>query len=282
MRPEVISDSKNSEILELLHIGSFEKVIELINQSGNQKKSFFGLFKKEDQNLSFSLKILESCLNEKLIPSEYGKVQKLSFTDDFLPELNELSRILLTLEDYQKAPEKEKLIAVTLAHVIHDGVNNISKNSNDYPNNSISAKVWMDGAGLRSQADELVEYFSRKNNEQRTLEALFLRAKLTNAIMNHYPNIVGPDMIAIANQYEKMGANDEAKQFYDPVVADFTPLVQDAQASINDPEIGASAEDVPITQSLIDALEGLKRIGHPIDEKVLENAHEIMKKLTDS
>ena len=281
MESEIISNSKNSEILEFLHIGDFKNVIELINLSRNRNKSFFSFLKKRNE-LSFSLKILESCLNEELTPSEYKKVQNISFKEDFLNELNELFRILLVLEDCQEASKKEELVSVTLLHFIEDGVNYISNNSNNYPNNSISAKIWMDGVGLRSRVDELAEYYKRKNNDQRELEAIFLRAKLTNTIMSHYPNLVGPDMIAIAHQYEKMGNKEKAKQFYDPVLMDFTSLVQEIKTGINDPEIGTTNEDLPITQSLIDALEGLKRIGHSIDEKTLDNAHEIMKKLKKS
>ena len=95
--------------------------------------------------------------------------------------------------------------------------------------------------------------------------------------MNHYPNMVGPDMIAVALQLEKMGNIENAKQFLEPVVMDFTGFVQGIEEGLKDPEVSLSEEDLAIVESLINALEGLKRLGENIDDSNLEKAKNIRK-----
>ena len=90
-------------------------------------------------------------------------------------------------------------------------------------------------------------------------------------------NLVGPDMIAVALQFEKMGNLEKAKQFLNPVVLDFTSLVQDVEEGLSDNEV--MDEDFPITESLIQALEGLKRLGEDINEDTLKNSKEVLEKL---
>jgi len=225
----------------------------------------------------FAYEILLSCLNKTINPIEYSKVSKMDFKNDFLGELIEIHRILLVLQDYSKAPEIEKLISLTLLECIRDGSVYIAENSNNYPQNSINGKIWMDGAGLRTRADDLSEYFRNKEDDQNLLESVFLRAKLTNTIMSHYPNLVGPDMIAVAHQLEKMENFEKAKQFFNPVVLDFTSLVQDVEEGLNENDV--RDEDYPITESLIQALEGFKRLGENINEDNLNKSKEVLEKL---
>lgn len=274
MNSDVISKGLKPDILKLLHQGKFDEVLTKITPKPDKRKGFFSFIKKSDtkDKESFAYSILRYCLLNKLNHEEYTELVDLNFNDDFLPDLIELFRILSVLQDYAEVPEKENVIALTLLKCIENGVVHIKENSNDYPQNPISGKVWIDGAGLRVRAEELADYFLHKNDDKKALQAIFLKVKLTTSIMGHYPNLVGPDMIAVGHQLEKIGDFEKAKLLYKPVVLDFTELVQDIQENLDAPYFEASYEDLHITQSLIDALEGLKRLGNEIDEQLLINA----------
>jgi len=89
----------------------------------------------------------------------------------------ELNRIRLVLQDYTKAPEIENFVTLVFLECIRDGAVYIEDNSNDYPQNSINGKIWMDGIGLRTKAEELFEYFKKKEDDQNTLAAVFFKSK---------------------------------------------------------------------------------------------------------
>ena len=281
MDPTIISEALKPEILELLHQGRFDDVLSKIETRPPKKKGFFDFLKKssDEPESHFSYEILSGCLNKTLEPKEYTRIAKLDFGEDFIKELIELFRIILVLDDCGKEPETERLVALTSLECVRDGAIYIGENANDYPQNSINAKVWMDGAGLRTRANELSNYFNSKNDNQNTLEALFLKAKITNTVMNHYPNMVGPDMIAVALQLEKMGNIENAKQFLEPVVMDFTGFVREIEEGLANPEVRVSEEEVAITESLVNALEGLKRLGEMIDESKLKRAQGVLGEL---
>lgn len=276
MDPKIISDGIKPDILRLLHLGEFETVLAAL---GQRQKGILNFKSKPKKEAHFAYGILPSLLNKKLKPNEYDEISKLDFTTDFLKELIEIFRFLLILEDYSKEPEIEKLTALTLLACIRNGAVYIGENSNNYPHNSINGKIWMDGAGLRTRADELSAYFRNKNDDESTLQAIFLRSKITNTIMGHYPNLVGPDMVAVGLQCEKMGKNATAQQFLNAVVLDFTRLVQEVKEDMLNPEFVARDEEIPITESLVHALEGLKRLGEEINEDTLVEAKEVLKEL---
>jgi len=163
MDSKIISEAIKPDILELLHQGKFETLIAKIEK---KKKGIFDFIKTSKEKTHFAYEILASCLNKTIKPDEYLKVSKLDFKSEFLNELIELHRILLVLQDFSKAPEIEKLVSLTLLECIRDGAVYIAENSNNYPQNSINGKIWMDGAGLRTRADDLSEYFEKKEDDQ--------------------------------------------------------------------------------------------------------------------
>ncbi|MEO1451562.1 MAG: hypothetical protein AAFV07_18665 [Bacteroidota bacterium] len=274
MDSKIISEAQKPDILALLHKGEFDLVLPKIKQ---KKKVLFDLFSQSKAETSFAYSILYACLRKTIKPTEYSRAAKLTFADDYLLELIELHRILLVLEDYGNAVEIEKLVALTLLECIRDSAVHIQQNANNYPQTSIGAGIWMDGAGLRLRAHELATYFQNKEDAPNTLEAIFLKAKLTNTIMSHYPHLVGPDMIAVAHQLEKMGNKERAKQFFTPVALDFTGLVHDVESGLDDND--SRDEDIQVTESLIQALEGLKRLGESVNEESLQHAKEILMEL---
>ncbi len=260
-------------MLKLVHQGKFEAVHSKIEKE--KKEIDFTATSKVETH--FAYEILPSCLDKTIKPTEYSKVSKLDFKSAFLNELIELHRILLVLQDYGKAPEIEKLVSLTLLECIRDGAVYIGEHSNGYPQNPVNGKIWMDGVGLRTQADDLSKYFKNKEDDRNTLEAVFLKAKLTNTIMSHYPNLVGPDMIAVALQLEKTRNLQSAKRFFYLVVLDFTGLVQEVGQKIDENIV--KDEDLSITESLIHALEGLKRLGEAIHEDTLHKSKEVLERL---
>lgn len=274
MDSKIISEAIKPDILELLHQGKIEIVLSKIEK---KKKGIFNFINKSKRETHFAYEILANCINKTINPTEYSKVFKLNFKSDFLNELIELYRILLVLHDYSKEPEIEKLVALTLLECIRDGAVYIEENSSNYPQNSINGKTWLDGAGLRTRAYELSQYFRNIEDDQNILETLFLRAKITNTIMSHYPNLVGPDMIAVALQFEKMGKIEKAKRFLNPVVLDFISLVKDIEEGLAENDV--MDEDFIITESLIHALEALKRLGEDINEEALHKSKEVLEKL---
>jgi len=274
MDSEIFSKGLKPDILKLLHEGKFNAVIERL--ATREAGGFFSFIRRSKAKPSFAYSILVACLNKKLKPEEYYITSNLNFDVDFLDQLKELFRILSVLKDYSKASELEELIALTLLECIRDGADYIEQNANDYPRNSINGKVWMDGAGLRNIAQELSSYFDHNGDDQHSLDTVLFKAKVTLAIMSHYPDLVGPDMLAIAFRHEKMGDTEKAKQFFNPVILDFTSLVQDIKEGLSDQDPDLLYQDIPVTESLIQAMEGLKRLGVPIDEEMLKEAREVL------
>lgn len=233
------------------------------------------LYFLNQNNDTFSFKILENAFKNNIVPKEYFKVAKLDFSEDFSEELENLFSVLKTLQESNNFTDTENLIALTLLECTIDVVKYIEENSNDYPKGEINAKIWTDGIKLRSLADELAIYFENNFDEFQTTNALLLKTKLTCSILNHYPNLVGPDMVKLATQYEKTGNYEQAKNFYNAVVLDFVHLVEQIQNNLK--LNNESEEDFEITESLVKALLGLKRIGEKIDENHLSMAKSVLK-----
>lgn len=249
------------QILSRLHEGKFDEVKRRLQTCG-----------------SFAYEILRDCVEEKLEPKKYAERHRLNFKkSDFTRELGELITILLVLEDRRDGNNYETVIAATLLECVQDASITVNEDAKGYPGEVITATTWMNGFGLRYVIQELADYFERKKDDERGLQARFTKAKVTLSIMSHYPNEVGPDMNALASKYEKMGDNEKARQFYAPVVKDFTPLVLNIESrleDLNEPD-ETDKTDFDVTLSLVDALLGLKRISAPIDEDLLTRSLKI-------
>lgn len=278
MIESIMSESKNGEILKLIYSGNFNKVIKLTNNKIPIIKRLLHFKGETVGNINFANNILNACLRGRLKPNSYTKIQELRFKHDFIDELSELVRAMLVLEIYKEAPGYERVLALTILECVTNGATYIENNTDDYPQNPVNGKIWIEGAALRTRAEELAHYYKRKNDDNNELQSLFLKGKITNTIMNHYPNLVGPDMIAIANKLEQVGNTDKAKQFYSSVEADFTEFVSELEDDIEEGEYDISNEDIVIVQSLIYALEGLDRLNEDINQdKLFRAKHTLMK-----
>ena len=60
---------------------------------------------------------------------------------------------------------------------------------------------------------------------------------------------------------------------------DFTGFVREIEEGLANPEVRVSEEEVAITESLVNALEGLKRLGEMIDESKLKRAQGVLGEL---
>lgn len=287
----IIEDSNEKEILNLLLKNEDEKVIAAIDEKLTQKKNLIKQTakKNKDENKEnlFALTILKLVLTEKIKPTQYSKFAKLNFEGFFTEDILELMRMLYVLEETYDNKEKLILLANTLLECIRDGATYIEKESNNYPENPINAKIWMDGASLRTKVGELAGFFNRKNIDKQELEALFLRSKITNSIMSHYPNLVGPDMIAVAKKLEQLGKVAKAIDFYTAVIQDFPQFLEDIEETEKEcntanETMEYSEEDIVTIQALVDACEGLKRLNTEIDEHLYKRAKDKLKKASNN
>ncbi len=276
---KLIEDSKEKEIMNDLANGEFEKIISTINKRYECKASFFS--KKKDANIPFALSILKAVLQGEIRSTKYSKYAKLDVDKDDIGELLELTRMLYILESNNIC--KAISLAEILLECIRDGAVYTEKNSNNYPANPLNAKIWMDGAELRIRAGELAMFFSRNNLDKEELEALFLRSKITNSIMSHYPDLVGPDMIAVAKKYEHLGHPDKAINFYTAVFHDFPQFLNEIEemekeCKKTNEKMEYDEDDIAIITALRDACEGLRRLKKDIDQNILDRAKNQLQK----
>ena len=128
-------------------------------------------------------------------------------------------------------------------------VKDIKKQSNDYPNNSINAKVWLDGFSLIESARLLYEYLNQTSLTSYTERAADLWAESTLIVCSHYHHMVGPSMIAAAEMKEKVGDLDTALIYYNAVIDDFKDFI-----NINFDEEPPNDDDIVVLKSLKQAI----------------------------
>ncbi|MEM1138107.1 MAG: hypothetical protein AAGI07_19915 [Bacteroidota bacterium] len=94
--------------------------------------------------------------------------------------------------------------------------------------------------------------------------------------MSDYPNSVGPDMIAVGKKLEKLGNYEKAKAFFETVILDFTPFVEDIASKKKNSIDYELDSDLPTVKSLFDALQGLARLKIEIDKSLLAKTQLLM------
>lgn len=275
---EIIGQSSIPEILQNLSEGKAEGV----NSFLSYPKKKYSLFKKESKpkhDLDFFHKILSAALSTKLVSSEYKSVSIPDFTSEFRDSLNAMFDSILVLEKSSQLPEIRDILSSTCLAYLQDGAEYINKESNGYPRNGMNGGVWFDGVYLRSVAEELAAYFSRQEEDDNEVQALYTKAKITLSIMSHYMHLVGPDMIAIAEKFESMDKPEDAKKFYHPVIQDFSEEVLDVVSEYSessDDERDCNEEILVIIECLCTALTGFKRLGEEIDESLLLKSENLL------
>lgn len=151
----------------------------------------------------------------------------------------------------------------------------IEQDAGGYPVNPISAKVWMDGASARMLALTVAEYFKGESRPKDELQMLFVRAKITNAIMSHYPHEVGPCMVDVGEAFERLERKEKAEPFFNAVILDFEWLLD------SDPQ-NLTSDDKLSLVALIRAYRGWLRIAEEPQEEIhgkLEDAEALASRL---
>jgi hypothetical protein len=106
-------------------------------------------------------------------------------------------------------------------------IERVSQQANGYPDNPISALVWVNGAGYGNLACALTHHFRTAGWLKREEKASALWAKATLAVCSHYHHMVGPAMLANADCHDRLGNAARATQMYGSVVKDFVFLADE-------------------------------------------------------
>ncbi|NDV79197.1 hypothetical protein [Dysgonomonas sp. 511] len=173
----------------------------------------------------------------------------------------DLIRLILVLDINGEHEELRLQVVDKLFEAIPDVVSKIREESNGYPQRPVNALVWAEGTGFRASFNALIYYYRQKEDaDNNTLHFLIMnRTQITLAIMGHYKNLVGPDMLESAQIKEQLGQIDAALSFYKAVEADFK---NELGWFIESPETGPSEEDVVTLESLKSALQAIDRLSN--------------------
>ena len=149
----------------------------------------------------------------------------IDFKKDFAAELNELGiltdSLISELKQYEHAVQftdyLKKLLLESSSCLENSSLTNKSK---------VDEKTWNTIACLRDWSLYLAIYFEDKKLYEKELEMRMLRCRITTTYHNNYYHLVGPDMIGVAKNFEKLIQNEKALNFYNAVRTDFYPLYE--------------------------------------------------------
>ncbi|WP_165044176.1 hypothetical protein [Dysgonomonas sp. ZJ709] len=172
---------------------------------------------------------------------------------------NNLVKLLYALDINGEYDDVSLKVIDKLFLSLEDIVANVQKEANDYPENPIGALVWMEAAGIRSAFTNYAYYYKLKEEAQRQLDVTLMKTKITLAIMGHYKNMVGPDMIESAQLMEQVGNTETAMALYAAVKSDFENVLD---WFMDNPQTGANQEDIITLESLRAAYQALDRLNN--------------------
>jgi hypothetical protein len=129
---------------------------------------------------------------------------------------------------------------------LDEEIENVRQQAAGYPDNPISALVWMNGTGYGNLACAFTHHFRKAGWLEREETASALWVKATLAICSHYHHLVGPAMLANAACHDRLGNIEWSTQLYGGIVKDFAFIVADYLSQIDAP----SAEDRAAIASL--------------------------------
>ena len=188
----------------------------------------------------------------------YEVLFKRQSEDTQITAIAELCRLAYALQVGKAAhPIKEAVEKITYAFICVYGIE-IEQKSGDYPTSLISADVWMNGAFLNEWAYFMAQYFKRENDKKSELQMLFIRAKVTNAIMSHYHHLVGPTMVDLGICYLANDLSEKAEECFNAVILDFEWLIDeyiDHNVEINEED----AISISALQRAYEGILGLKK-----------------------
>lgn len=152
---------------------------------------------------------------------------ELPATDSFDAIKADVERVLQLDLSSDVARQEHGESVLTVLRTLDAEIENIRQQANGYPENPISALVWINGAGFGNLASALTGHFQNAGWLKREEDASALWAKVTLAVCSHYHHMVGPAMLANADCHERLGNTDRAVQMYGCVVKDFSFIADD-------------------------------------------------------
>lgn len=242
--------AENKIDLLLSHINSIEPkgtkgnfLSKIFNRKQSTKSNFFYQILKELllENKSHTLDERQFSIEEK----------------DSCHDFEKLIKLLFALRQNQYLTELKKYVSDKLLKSSKEIAEEISDKSNNYPQNSINAKVWIDGSIMRTHYLLLIDYFELEGNKNSQVWVQHMKTIITLSIMGHYKNEVGPDMIKAAQLEEELSNKEKALNHYEAVIADFE---EELKYFLENIDVIPDENDIVILKSLSEAYEGAKRI----------------------
>lgn len=190
-----------------------------------------------DNNLSAALAAAEESENPNLLliqqivqQQSLAGIESLSFSEqDRSPLLGDLIKLFLDLSLCQPLSELAENVLDCIYQVLPDAVTKLKQEANGYPSNPISGETWMNAANLRTLLGYLFDYSQQHQSVRNQLFIQYHRSQLTLAVMGHYKEDVGPDMIRLAQLFIADGRPDAGKSSYQAVINDFAEEIENYQ-----------------------------------------------------
>jgi len=222
-----------------------------------QKAKWFTFQKKgPDDDVNFILQLALKIISAQ--PIDKFTQYKLSLNNKGTEAFAELVSLLNALHNTRLFEQQVLMIEEFTIRTLITLADDVREASNGYPENSISALVWMGGFSIRQWCNALANYFNKKEDNANFANAVIQKAKITCSIMNHYPYEVGPDMLAAVSASENIGEAGLAKSFNNAVINDFKNIVTNIRSYPEE----VTAEDIICIESLKTAYENDDRFSN--------------------
>ena len=224
--------------------------------SAKEKKTFFDFWKKKvtDPALDPAQQVAREFLSGKPEPLLVAPSSRLEEAGEHFPEWIRFCCVVQSNGHYQQAT---KILLQETLGWLGRLAEEVSEKAGDYPRTAIAGYVWMNGAIIREWCEPLAKFFEQRLDLAGKANTLQLKCKITGAIMAHYPQTLGPDMIVAASALEAVGEIEIPKGYYQAIITDFQPIADDIRAA---PEEPVTEDDILTLEALRDAYEGLNRL----------------------
>ena len=167
--------------------------------------------------------------------------------DQYFPEV---VRMLVAVSHNKKLERFSLNIAEKALNFLEELSIEVENQAGDYPKSSIKAHVWINGYALWEWSDILPDFFEKKDLLSQKVNVLLYKCRITESIMSHYPETIGPDMIALGEALEKVNLYQDAIKYYRSIILDFERI---AVGFYENPEESLREEDIISLNCLIKA-----------------------------
>jgi len=220
------SNSPNESIWKAIHENRLDNAQSEIKQKLPKKLSFFERFLGKSSSKPDTILVIAGQLLESEKSGALNNLN-LSINKNGHEEFAELVRLLIAFDNNKTLNSFSLPVAEKTLFILQHLATEVSKQAGKYPENSIAGIVWIAGASLREWSDILSDFFAQKELLEQKTDVLLNKCKITCSIMSHYPEEVGPDMIALGNALEDIGQENEAIKYYRAIIQDFERIADD-------------------------------------------------------